>query len=71
MQHCGTRALLRRHFAWLNCGHEHTTRSCLEHVANARLVAAYGIAFFDRYLKQQPAPLLDHPNAETAEFLTR
>jgi predicted dienelactone hydrolase len=59
------------HFAWVNCGHEHTTRSCLEHVASARLVAAYGIAFFERYLKGLPAPILDGPNPEIAEFLTK
>jgi predicted dienelactone hydrolase len=59
------------HFAWVNCRQEHTTRACLEHVGNARLAAAYGIAFFDRYLKQLPAPLLDRPNPETAEFLSK
>jgi predicted dienelactone hydrolase len=59
------------HFAWVNCAHEHTTRSCLEHVPNARLAAAYGIAFFDRYLKGQPAPILDRPNAGLAAFLSK
>jgi predicted dienelactone hydrolase len=60
------------HFAWVNCGHEHSTRSCLEHVTNARLVAAYGIAFFDRHLKGQPAPILArHENAEIAELLSK
>lgn len=59
------------HFAWVNCRQEHTTRACLEHVANARLVAAYGIAFFDRYLKEQPAPILDRPNAENVQLLSK
>ena len=36
------------------------------------LVAAYGIAFFDRYLKGQPASILDHHKSlEIAEFLSK
>jgi predicted dienelactone hydrolase len=62
--------VLRRagHFAWVNCEREHTTRSCLEHVSNARLAAAYAIAFFDRHLKGAPAPLLDRPGTEVAQL---
>jgi predicted dienelactone hydrolase len=66
--------ILRRagHFAWVNCGREHSTRTCLEHVTNARLVAEYGIAFFDRHLKGEPASILErHGGAEVAEFLTK
>jgi predicted dienelactone hydrolase len=59
------------HFAWVNCGHEHTTRSCLEHVRDARLAADYGIAFFDRYLKGQPASILDRPAADGVQYLTK
>ena len=58
------------HFASVNCNHEHTTQSCLEHATNARLIA-YGIAFFDRHLKGQAAPILDAPNAEIAAWLAK
>ncbi|HTV49929.1 MAG TPA: hypothetical protein VME21_02010 [Steroidobacteraceae bacterium] len=56
------------HFAWVNCGHEHTTQACLEHVADARLAAQYGIAFFDRHLKGLPAPQLDRADARLALY---
>jgi predicted dienelactone hydrolase len=59
------------HFAWVNCGRERTTEACLAHVTNARLIAEYSVAFFDRYLKDENEPLLRTKNPELAEFLFR
>lgn len=56
------------HFAWVNCGKERTTQSCLEHVTNMRLATEYGIAFFNRYLKGQHQPLLDGADPSVAAF---
>jgi len=42
--------------------------ACLEKSASARLINAYGIAFFNRYLKGQSEPLLDRSNSELAEY---
>lgn len=56
------------HFAWVNCEREYTTATCLANVPNIRWSTAYAVAFFDRYLKRLPAPLLDAPNPALAEF---
>jgi len=57
------------HLAWTNCGDERTTEACLGKVKNARLIADYGIAFFNRHLKGTQEPLLDKKNAALAEYL--
>jgi predicted dienelactone hydrolase len=64
---------LRRagHFAWTNCGDERTTESCLAHVENARLIAQYGVAFFNRYLKGLEEPTLEKQNPLPAEYRFR
>jgi dienelactone hydrolase len=59
------------HLAWTNCGSEHTTESCLAHVPNARLIAQYGIAFFNRHLKGMPEPVLERKDAALAEYTFR
>jgi len=59
------------HFAWVNCGKERTTASCLQNVPNARLIDDYGIAFFDRYLRGIPAPILTKQNPALASYLFR
>lgn len=59
------------HFAWVNCERERTTEACLANVANARLIAQYSVAFFDRYLKGADEPLLQRKNPALAEFLFR
>jgi predicted dienelactone hydrolase len=59
------------HLAWTNCGHEQTTESCLANVPDARLIADYGIAFFDRYLKGLPEPLLTQANGSLAAYQFR
>jgi predicted dienelactone hydrolase len=56
------------HLAWTNCGSEHTTESCLAHVTDARLIAQYGIAFFNRHLKGLPEPVLDRKDPALAEY---
>jgi len=59
------------HFAWSSCGNDRTTQTCLEHNTNARLIAQYGIAFFNRHLKGAPEPLLDAKNPSLAEYKFR
>ena len=56
------------HFAWVNCGHEHTTASCLANTENARLIDEYGIAFFNRHLKGQSEPVLAEKNPALADY---
>jgi predicted dienelactone hydrolase len=58
------------HFAWVNCGKEHTTASCVAKVANQRLMTEYGIAFFNRHLKgiQEPILLKGNPALATYDF---
>lgn len=56
------------HFAWVNCGREQTTEACLEHITNARLIDVYGIAFFNRYLKGLPEPILDEKSKSLAAY---
>jgi predicted dienelactone hydrolase len=58
------------HLAWTNCGDERTTAACLANVANAQLIAQYGIAFFEHHLKGLPEPLLTERNSslEVYEF---
>lgn len=59
------------HLAWTNCGNERSTESCLAHVTNARLIAEYGIAFFNRYLKGQQEPVLDRKDPLLAGYSFR
>jgi predicted dienelactone hydrolase len=56
------------HFAWVNCGKAQTTEACLASESNTRLVNAYGIAFFNRYLKGLEEPVLDRPNPMLAHY---
>jgi predicted dienelactone hydrolase len=57
------------HFAWVNCGRERTTAECLTNVPNIQLINDYGIAFFDRYLKNRPQSLLeDRHNSKVAAY---
>jgi predicted dienelactone hydrolase len=56
------------HFAWVNCGNEHTTASCFAKVTNQRLMTEYGIAFFDLYLKGIQEPLLRQQNPALASY---
>ena len=39
------------------CGGQRNTADCVEKRNNARLIVEYGVAFFDRYLKSDAAPL--------------
>lgn len=59
------------HLAWTNCGDERTTDSCLAHVTNAHLIAEYGIAFFNRYLKGVQDPVLERKDPQLAEYRFR
>jgi len=59
------------HFAWTNCGEEHTTESCLARVTNERLIAQYGIAFFNRHLKGLQEPILENSSPLLAEYRFR
>jgi predicted dienelactone hydrolase len=56
------------HFAWVNCGKQYTTASCLENTVNARLIDEYGVAFFDRYLRDIPEPILSKKDPPLAEY---
>jgi len=56
------------HLAWANCGKEDTTESCVRENPNARLIVEYGVAFFDRYLKNIPEPVLEQENPALAEY---
>jgi predicted dienelactone hydrolase len=56
------------HFAWVNCGKEHTTESCFAKVPNQRLMTEYGIAFFDLYLKGIAEPMLRQKNPALASY---
>jgi predicted dienelactone hydrolase len=56
------------HFAWVNCGNEHTTESCLANITNARLIDEYSVAFFDYSLRGLPAPILHEKNAALAQY---
>jgi predicted dienelactone hydrolase len=56
------------HFAWVNCGREQTTESCLQNVPNARLSSEYTIAFFNHYLKGLDEPVLGEHNPALAEL---
>jgi predicted dienelactone hydrolase len=59
------------HLAWANCGDEHTTETCLRRMTNARLIAEYGIAFFNRYLKGLEEPILARKDPQLAEFRSK
>jgi hypothetical protein len=59
------------HFAWVNCGRQKTTESCLGEIPNERLLTDYRIAFFDRYLKGVPAPVLDEKEEGLAKYDVR
>jgi predicted dienelactone hydrolase len=56
------------HFAWVNCGNEHTTQSCLASIPNARLIDEYSIAFFDHHLKGLADPILHEKNSALANY---
>ncbi|MBS0213176.1 MAG: dienelactone hydrolase family protein [Proteobacteria bacterium] len=49
------------HMLWTNgpCADYRSSQACIAADANVRGVVAYTLAFFDRYLKDAPAPLLD------------
>jgi predicted dienelactone hydrolase len=57
------------HFAWtdLACGNAASVQACLQRT-EPHLIAAYGIAFFDRYLKAMPADILSGDGAGLATF---
>ena len=59
------------HLAWANCGRQHTTSACLANSANARLINEYGIAFFDRYLRDISQPLLTQKDPALAAYRYR
>jgi predicted dienelactone hydrolase len=61
---------LRRaaHFAWVNCEHEQTTEACVTQTSFAPLIAGYGIAFFNRYLKDLPEPALKEKDPLLASY---
>jgi predicted dienelactone hydrolase len=59
------------HLAWVNCGDEQDTESCMASVKNAQLIAQYGVAFFDRHLKGLQEPILDQQNPGLAEYSFR
>lgn len=59
------------HLAWVNCGDDHSTASCLTNNINMRLSADYAIAFFNRYLKNISAPILEKSNPNLAEYKFR
>ena len=59
------------HLAWVNCGKLRTTTACLESVANARLIDEYGIAFFERHLRDVAEPILSKKNPALAEYRFR
>jgi predicted dienelactone hydrolase len=59
------------HFAWVDCGKERTTASCLALVTDAHLIAEYGIAFFNRHLKGMLEPSLDERNPQLAEYRSK
>lgn len=58
------------HFEWTNllCTGEANVADCLKDRDNAALIDAYGIAFFDRYLKGKLAPELDGDGAELNRY---
>lgn len=56
------------HLAWANCGDERSTQSCLARVPNTQLIAQYGIAFSNRYLKGFDEPTLQTQNSLLAEY---
>jgi predicted dienelactone hydrolase len=59
------------HLAWVNCGDDHSTSTCLTNNINMRLSAEYAIAFFNRYLKNVPEPMLEKSNRNLAEYKFR
>jgi predicted dienelactone hydrolase len=59
------------HFAWVDCGNTHTTEDCLATESNVRLINAYGIAFFNRYLKNRDEPLLASQSPRLADYRFR
>lgn len=56
------------HLAWANCGTQRTTASCISENTNVRLIVDYGIAFFDRYLKNISEPVLEHKEPALAGY---
>jgi predicted dienelactone hydrolase len=56
------------HLAWASCGSARTTAACLSDHISLRLIDDYGIAFFNRYLKGTPQPILERENSALAKF---
>ncbi|MFN0165278.1 MAG: alpha/beta hydrolase family protein [Bryobacteraceae bacterium] len=58
------------HFAWTDmlCAKAGSVANCLNSVLNAQLIDAYGFAFLDYYLKQEPKPLLWGNGPGLAEY---
>jgi predicted dienelactone hydrolase len=63
--------LLGNHFIWTNleCGSK-TASDCVRSDMTARLIDDYGIAFLDRYLKNDPDPLSRLTGGGVAAFLS-
>ena len=59
------------HFAWVNCGKLHSVATCLASTENFRLIDEYGIAFFDRYLRNLPEPILSKKETALADYRFR
>jgi predicted dienelactone hydrolase len=59
------------HLAWVNCGDDPSTPTCLTNNINMRLSADYAIAFFNRYLKNIPEAMLEKSNRNLAEYKFR
>jgi predicted dienelactone hydrolase len=59
------------HLAWVNCGDDPSTPTCLTNNINMRLSADYAIAFFNRYLKNIPEARLEKSNRNLAEYKFR
>ena len=59
------------HFTWTNavCAKEPVVADCVQSKPEAGLIDAYGIAFFDEYLKGLSQPLLTSPNLDLSKYL--
>jgi len=61
------------HFTWTNilCAGEKTVANCLVDKPDVQLINAYGMAFLDRYLKQQSNSLLSSDGSGLSEYLSQ
>jgi predicted dienelactone hydrolase len=59
------------HLAWVNCGDNSTTASCLAYTPTMRQITYYSVAFFNHYLKNIPEPMLEKSNPALAEYKHR